>query len=170
MLNTIEHSPHQSFLVGYSADNYKTIFPPITNKGGTAPRSAPDYFVDFSWDPHDGDVSVTSVDPLRYGPGLSPEVALAHEEDHVYEAVTNPAQQFRLFNTPTGGGYDNLEEARVVTGFERRVAAALGEAPRNTHRGFDAYVKNFTDVPSVRDIDQNELNEFLKTTKTENPH
>ena len=164
MLNTIEHSPHQSVLYVYDNKDGTTgtssIYPhPTTDKGGAAPRFAANYFVRFSWNPHAGVVSLTSIDPSRYGPGLSPEVALGHEEDHVYESVTNPAQQFRLHNTPTGGGYDNLEEARVVTGFERRADAALGESPRNAHHGVVAYVHNVTDVPSVRDIDPRDLPE-----------
>ena len=173
MLNTIEHSPHQSSLAINNDGKDDTDLPePIMNEGGAVPRFAANYPVTFRWDPHAGAVSLTSIDlfryePFRYGPGLSPEVALGHEEDHVYEAMTNPAQQFRLHTTPTGGGYDNLEEARVITGVERRAVDALGESPQNTHQGVVAYVHNVTDVPSVRDINPKptELNELLEILK-----
>lgn len=75
----------------------------------------------INWDPRSA-LEVSSGDGKQ-----SPALGLIHEIDHAVNGLSNPR--------PTGDGYDNTEEKRVITGSETQIAHDLGEPTRTDHYG-----------------------------------
>ena len=76
---------------------------------------------EIAWDPRSA-LKVTGTDKLQ-----SPALGFIHEVDHAVNGLANPK--------PTGDGYDNTEEKRVITGSETTIAKDLGEPVRTDHYG-----------------------------------
>ena len=84
----------------------------------------------ISWDPRSG-LAVSS------GKGTqSAAMGLIHEVDHQVAGLANPK--------PTGDGYHNTEEKRVITGSEAKIAKDLHEPIRTDHGGSTVVMKSST--------------------------
>ena len=84
----------------------------------------------ISWDPRSG-LAVSS------GKGTqSAAMGLIHEVDHQVAGLKNPK--------PTGDGYHNTEEKRVITGSETKIAKDLHEPIRTDHGGSTVVMKSST--------------------------
>ena len=94
----------------------------------TLDRRGNDYF-----DPASGTIAWDPYSALRTTRGglQSPALGLAHEIAH---AVESPRREAELSSRALPR-YDNGEEARVIRGYERHAARALGEGVRFDHRG-----------------------------------
>ena len=88
------------------------------------------------WDPRSG-LAVSS------GAGnQSAALGLIHEIDHAVNGQKNPK--------PTGDGYQNTEEKRVITGSETKIAKELGEPTRKDHFGTPVVLGSSTEHTKVK--------------------
>ncbi len=86
---------------------------------------------EINWDPRSA-LKVGGTDKYQ-----SPALGFIHEVDHAVAMQKNPK--------PTGDGYDNTEEKRVITGSETQIAHDLGEPTRTDHYGEVIHVNSSTD-------------------------
>lgn len=96
----------------------------------------------LNWDPKSG-LAVTSKQGIQ-----SAALGLVHEMDHEVNGQKNPQ--------PTGDGYENSEEKRVITGSETRIAHDLHEPTRTDHYGSTVVMTTanaHTDVKSGKVVD-----------------
>lgn len=85
---------------------------------------------DDSYDPNTNTINWDPRSALEVSSGAGKQSAalgLVHEVDHAVNGQSNPR--------PTGDGYDNTEEKRVITGSETTIAHDLGEPTRTDHGG-----------------------------------
>jgi hypothetical protein len=95
----------------------------------------------LNWDPKSG-LKVTSGEGIQ-----SAALGLAHEMDHEVNGTVGK---------PTGDGYQNTEEKRVITGSETTIAHDLGEPTRKDHYGSTVVMTTanaHTDVKSGKIVD-----------------
>jgi hypothetical protein len=96
----------------------------------------------LNWDPRSG-LQVTSGQGIQ-----SAALGLAHEMDHEVNGQANPK--------PTGDGYQNTEEKRVITGSETKIAHDLHEPTRTDHYGSTVVMTTasaHTDVQTGKVVD-----------------
>ncbi len=96
----------------------KTVYHIVLNKGETDDFESE--INTIRWDP-------TAALKCTTGGTMSPALALGHELAH----ALGPLSPWSY----APGGYDTLEERRVIQGPERAAARSLGECTRNNHRG-----------------------------------
>jgi hypothetical protein len=85
---------------------------------------------DDSYDPNTKTINWDPRSALEVSSGAGKQSAalgLIHEIDHAANGQRSP--------TPTGDGYENTEEKRVITGSETTIAHDLGEPTRTDHYG-----------------------------------
>ncbi len=95
---------------------------------------------DDSYNPRTGEIAWDPRSALKVGGTdkyQSPALGFIHEVDHAVNLLKNPK--------PTGDGYENTEEKRVITGSETQIAHDLGEPTRTDHGGAVVHVKSATD-------------------------
>jgi hypothetical protein len=96
----------------------------------------------LNWDPKSG-LEVTSKQGIQ-----SAALGLVHEMDHEVNGQKNPQ--------PTGDGYENSEEKRVITGSETKIAHDLHEPTRTDHFGSTVVMTTanaHTDVKTHKVVD-----------------
>jgi len=96
----------------------------------------------LNWDPKSG-LQVTSGQGIQ-----SAALGLVHEMDHEVNGLKNPQ--------PTGDGYQNTEEKRVIAGSETTIAHDLHEPTRTDHYGSTVVMTTanaHTDVTSGKVVD-----------------
>lgn len=79
----------------------------------------------INWSPY-------SATTTKAGAKRSPANRLSHEADHAVAKNTDP-KAYEKRRTTKDADYGNLEEKRVITGSETRVAKKLGEGQRTGH-------------------------------------
>lgn len=79
---------------------------------------------EITWDP-------LSAMTCTNGKKQTPALGLGHEAEHALGDIKGNAASA----APDGSVYDNLEEKRVIDGWEKNAAAKLGEGSRTDHRG-----------------------------------
>lgn len=89
------------------------------------------------WDPRSA-LGTTSGQGLQ-----SAALGLAHEIDHAVNGIPNPH--------PTGDGYENTEEQRVIKGTEGQIAVELNEPARYDHGGSAGPLNSPTDHNYYKD-------------------
>lgn len=95
----------------------------------------------LNWDPKSG-LKVTSGQGIQ-----SAALGLVHEMDHEVNGTVGK---------PTGDGYQNTEEKRVIAGSETKIAHDLGEPTRKDHYGSTVVMTTanaHTDVKSGKVVD-----------------
>jgi hypothetical protein len=96
----------------------------------------------LNWDPKSG-LEVTSKQGIQ-----SAALGLVHEMDHEVNGQKTPQ--------PTGDGYENTEEKRVITGSETKIAHDLHEPTRTDHYGSTVVMTTanaHTDVKAGKVVD-----------------
>jgi RHS repeat-associated protein len=86
-----------------------------------------------NWDPHAGLACAGSGG--KTGASQSPAMGLGHELVHLWDLQQRGLISFLLDFMADAGGYDNLEERRVITGIEASLGMTLGEGIRRDHGG-----------------------------------
>ncbi|QNA86369.1 hypothetical protein G4G27_22090 [Sphingomonas sp. So64.6b] len=105
----------------------------------------------IDWDPRSG-LTVTG------GAGTqSAALGLIHEVDHEVNGLANPQ--------PTGDGYDNTEEQRVIQGSETTIAHDLHEPTRTDHYGSLEVMKSSTDHTEVAPPDPSVISKIVDRVK-----
>lgn len=70
-----------------------------------------------------------------------------HELDHLVQRLMHPEQFRKDVGTPAPSGYDNMEEKRVIDGFDAYFSGLRGEGIRNMHRGVNVRTNGVTSLP-----------------------
>jgi hypothetical protein len=105
----------------------------------------------IDWDPRSG-LTVTG------GAGTqSAALGLIHEIDHEVNGLANPQ--------PTGDGYENTEEKRVIQGSETTIAHDLHEPTRTDHYGSLEVMKSSTDHTEVAPPDPSVITKIFDRVK-----
>ncbi|HRI21130.1 MAG TPA: hypothetical protein PLA68_09245, partial [Panacibacter sp.] len=139
--------------VNYSANNPGAYIDPKRSNDGTN---------QVNYDPNVGTATVNddqldkSQIDQEQGSIQSPALGFLHELDHFLGWIQDGGTTSDLLNATPEGKYDNLEEARVITGSEADAANRLGEPIRTNHGGVPVIVNGptsrtkFDNVPSIK--------------------
>jgi len=131
----------------------KAVSPTATKLIGKMKEGATIHIIHDGNDSYDPNTGVLNWDPksglkVTSGQGIqSAALGLAHEMDHEVNGTVGK---------PTGDGYQNSEEKRVITGSETTIAHDLHEPTRTDHYGSTVVMTTanaHTDVTSGKVVD-----------------
>lgn len=131
----------------------KAVSPTATKLIGKMKEGATIHIIHDGNDSYDPNTGVLNWDPksglkVTSGQGIqSAALGLAHEMDHEVNGTVGK---------PTGDGYQNSEEKRVITGSETKIAHDLHEPTRKDHYGSTVVMTTanaHTDVKSGKIVD-----------------